>query len=313
MKRLIGFSGWIGAAGFPLAVCAVLVLIRACGVACADETAADENGSVSNLPFSISWPLTAAAERKDSSRLPLLRGTIHTRLAESGSAQETLKIRVSLERPDSEEQRGFWNSTLAYPQYSWMSAVRVWDKDQRWLWPNLPYLLCPFGTQGFDRYGGWDPGKHVDNDFAAVLIRKYDYAGVAESDVTRTNPLVSAEWRAEGIDDGDAYTVIHKAKSDEFVVTLGRRETSASGQVRVWLIYGDFLHSQVPRGWPKEPEFSGGILAFFKVLWQNDPASGCRFTVLDDVPPGGTRFDWRAWINRPTADRPVEATPRLSD
>ena len=58
-----------------------------------------------------------------------------------------------------------------------MRYVRVWDKDNRWLWPNLPYLLRLHGTERVERYGGVDPGKGVDNDFAAVLMRKYDESG----------------------------------------------------------------------------------------------------------------------------------------
>ena len=270
------------------------------------------NGPVSNLAFTISWPLRTAPVENDNRSLPLLQGTMCARLSESKVGEHLLQVTVLIDRPSDERRRLSWNSTLAYPQYNWMSAVRVWDKEHRWLWPNLLYLLRPFGIQGIDRYGGWDPGKHVDNDFAAVLVRKYDYAGKEESTVTLTNPLVSAEWHAEGVPDLAFNEIVHKVSSDTFLISLCGKQGTASGQVRIWLIYADFLHSPVPAGWPKEPEFNGGILKFFTITWTNQPGVGCSFEMHEAVPPEGTRFDWKKWINRPAEASEVEATPRLS-
>lgn len=263
--------------------------------------------------FRVAWPLQITSKEYAKTKLSLLHGEISSRLAELGDSKQALKIGITIERPSSEEQRRFWNSSLAYPQYSWMSTVRVWDGNQQWLWPNLTYLLRPFGTQKIDRYGGWDPGKQVDNDFAAVLIRTFDTAGCLESSTTQTNPLVSAEWHAVGQADADAYTVVHKAISDEFTVTLCDRQTPSSGQIRVWLIYADFLGSPVPPGWPKDPEFNGGILKYFRIDWTSTPVQGCTYELREETPPTSTHFDWKRWLNRKSEDAEPEARARLGD
>ena len=279
--------------------------------------ASDRDNGVTNASktaeFRIAWPLQVTAKEQDTAKLSLLHGQASVLLAESNGGKQALKIRITIERPSSEEQRLFWNSSLAYPNYSWMSEVRVWDGKLQWLWPNLTYLLRPFGTQKIDRYGGWDPGKQIDNDFAAVLMRTFDADGSQESSTTKTNPLVSAEWHAVGQTDVDAYTVVHKAISDEFNVTLCDRQTPQSGQIRVWLIYADFLGSPVPRGWPKEPEFNGGILKYFRIDWTSHPVRGCTFEMREETPPTSTRFDWKQWLNRKSEDSDPEAHSRLSD
>ncbi|OGV64516.1 MAG: hypothetical protein A2283_20820 [Lentisphaerae bacterium RIFOXYA12_FULL_48_11] len=269
--------------------------------------------NTTNIAFTIDWPLQVASAKQDEQKLSLLHGETKVKLIELKNGKQALKIVVAVTRPSNERQRTFWNSTLAYPQYNWMSAVRVWDAEKKWLWPNLTYLLRPFGTQRIDRYGGWDPGKKIDNDFAAVLIRKYDSAGIQESSNTSTNPLISAEWYAEGMTNVEATTVVHEARSDEFSVTLCNSNQAQSGQIRVWIIYADFFGTSVPKGWPKEQEFNGGILKFFKIDWSNRPKHGCTLKIKEDIPPQGTRFDWKYWLNRMTEDSEVEATPRLSD
>ena len=279
----------------------------------ASDTTDGSDRASQRTAFRVAWPLQITSKENDEAKLSLLYGEISTRLQKEGDGKPSLIISITLERPSSEEQRRFWNDSLAYPQYSWMSTVRVWDGEQKWLWPNLTYLLRPFGTQKVDRYGGWDPGKQIDNDFAAVLIRTFDAAGRQESSTTQTNPLVSAEWHPVGQPDADAYTVVHKAVSDEFRVTLCERLVLQSGQIRVWLIYADFLGSPVPPGWPKVPEFNGGILKYFRIDWTSDPARGCMYAVREEMPPTSTRFDWKQWLNRKSEDSEPEARAQLNN
>ena len=54
-----------------------------------------------------------------------------------------------------------------------MHYVRVGDADRRWLWPNLPYVLRLHGIERVERYGGVDPGKGVDDDFAANFLKLF--------------------------------------------------------------------------------------------------------------------------------------------
>ncbi len=61
--------------------------------------------------------------------------------------------------------------------------------------PRLPGKACRseaarrecHGKARFERYGGVDPGKGVDNDFAAVLIRAYDATGEVERAAANEN------------------------------------------------------------------------------------------------------------------------------
>jgi len=272
----------------------------------------ETNASSKNIGFDVHWPLLNAEEKVASKKMAVLRGQVTTRLVELAGGNLLLKMSVSLTRPSGEAHRQFWNSSLAFREYGWMSYVRVWDANQQWLWPNLAYLLRASGTERVDRYGGWDPGHHVDNDFAAVLVRKYDAAGL-ESLSTKGKPLVSAEWHPEGVAQADRQSIVHTSRSDEFTVHLGEKQMLGKGEIKLWLIYADFLGSPVPRGWPKQPEFDGGILAFFRIDWLNQSSQGCRFGITQTVPPENTRFDWKLWMNRPTKDSEAEATPRLTE
>jgi len=262
--------------------------------------------TVTNLGFAIHWPLREPSTPPSKDR-PLLHGEVSAKLA----GQDTLNIVVRITRPSNEQQRIFWNTTLAYPQHNdWMSAVRVWDNNQQWLWPNLPYLFRISGLQRIDRYGGWDPGHRVDNDFAAVLIRAYGASG-EELPATAERPLVSAEWYPDDIapnTEPDIHTVVHAARSDMFTIPL----QAERGTLGVWLIYADFFGSPVPRNWPKAREFDGGILKFFIVTWTKYPQQGYAIQIEERLPPGPTRFDWKRWIDRPTANDIPDAPPRLS-
>lgn len=256
--------------------------------------------------FSIYWPPRDPQENPSESAKPLLRGSLALDAKETPSGAAEVRLLVTVTRPSEETDRQFWNSQLAFADIAWMDEVRVWDADAKWLWPNLPYLLRLPGQERIERYGGTDPGKHVDNDFAAVVIRKYDAHGKAEALETKDAPLVSAEWHAEGTAKTDLQTVVHVAKSDLFSLHLGADNRPARGQVKVWLIYADFLGSRPPRTWPKEREWAGGILAYFEIDWETLPGHGCRGIVRQKTPTEGTRFKWAQWA-------PGTAQVRLSD
>jgi len=225
----------------------------------------------------------------------------------------TSPLRVTLSRPSDESGREFWNKSLAFPEYDWMRYVRVWDADQRWLWPNLAYLLRLHGIERVERYGGVDPGKGVDNDFAAVLIRKYDPSGQNESENTKRQPLVAAEWYPVGVAGANKETIVHTAQSDEFTLSLGRTEDQAQGSAIVWLIYADFMGAKVPEGWPKELEYAGGILACFNLQWNLGASQGEKMSVRQVVPPHSTGFDWERWTTRTRSAQDSKTTAKLSD
>lgn len=217
-----------------------------------------------------------------------------------------MNIRITLNRPSDEAAREYWLAQLAFSKYDWMKAVRVWDADKRWLWPNLSYLLRLPGRQRVERYGGVDPVKGVDNDFAAVLIRKYDANGAAESEGTQSAPLVSAEWYPVGVTNADRFTVAHAAQSDEFAIQLGGPGKARQGMVAVWLIYADFMGARLPAAWPKTPEWAGGILAFFEIQWELKPHGAISVSLRQAVPKKNTGFDWQEWAE-------LSPTPTLSD
>jgi len=177
-----------------------------------------------------------------------------------------------------------------------MSKVRVWDDEDKWLWPNLPYLLRAHGINREQRYGGVDPGKGVDNDFAAIVAKPLD---------RETPPLITAQWRAPPVGYIDKHSVVHVAGSEDLLLTLPGPERR-SGRIGVWLIYADFLGHDVPRSWPQTPEYDGGILAYFTVTWQgNEDGSIDVVKIEHEVPPSSTGVDWELWWtdNFDTTDR----------
>ena len=268
-------------------------------------TAADSlDGAV--CPFSIYWPPRDPQDNPPAWAKPLLRGSLALDSQQVARGGAEVRLVVTVTRPSDETDRQFWNSELAFADIAWMDEVRVWDEDTKWLWPNLPYLLRLPGQERIERYGGTDPGKHVDNDFAAVLIRKYDSRGEVEASETKDAPLVSAEWHAEGMAKADLQTIVHVAKSDPFLLHLGADDCPARGQVKVWLVYADFLGTEPPRTWPSEREWAGGILAYFEIDWETLPGHGCRGIVRHTRPKEGTKFNWAEWV----ADT---AQVRLSD
>ena len=248
--------------------------------------------------FDIYWPPRDPQEKSPALKNPLLRGNLTLDAKQTARDAVELRLVVTLTRPSQEVDRQFWNSELAFADIGWMDEVRVWDADKKWLWPNLPYLLRLPGKERIERYGGMDPGKHVDNDFAAVLIRKYDACGKVESPETKDMPLVSAQWHAQDMADTDRNTVMHVAQSDPFLLHLGAENEPARGKLKVWLIYADFFGASSPRTWPKAREWKGGVLAYFEIDWQTSPSHACRGIVSHKRPQHSTRFDWDEWVVR---------------
>ncbi len=264
--------------------------------------------------FDIYWPPRDPDAGRAASVKPLLSATMAVDAREQAHGRAEVRVVVTITRRSMEEDRRSWNKTLAYADIAWMSEVRVWDSESKWLWPNLVYLLRLPGQERVERYGGMDPGKHVDNDFAAVLIRAYDADGLIESSATKDAPLVSAEWHAVGAGaDTDMFSVVHVAKSDEFVVHVGDARGPARGRLKVWLIYADFLGAKPPRTWPKDPEWAGGILAYFEVDWKTPSGHGCQCVGRHEKPVASTGFDWINWVKRPPGSDASRARVRLSD
>lgn len=278
-----------------------------------EPLAAAESLDQAACDFDIYWPPRDPQEKDPASKNPLLRGTLTLDAKQAARAGVELRLVVTLTRPSEEADRQFWNSELAFADIAWMSEVRVWDAERKWLWPNLPYLLRLPGQERIERYGGMDPGKHVDNDFAAVLIRKYDSSGKAELSESKDAPLVSAEWHAEGMADSDQNTVVHVAKSDTFVLHLGGENETARGKLKVWLIYADFFGASSPHTWPKTREWVGGILAYCEIDWETSPSHACRGIVHHKRPEQSTGFDWEEWVVRAPGSDESEAPVRLSD
>ena len=188
-----------------------------------------------------------------------------------------------------------------------MARLRVRDKDWKWLWPNVSCLLTAYGVERVERYGGVDPERNVDNDFAGVVVRSYDDQG-NELDETLDQPLLTARWEPGSADPSiknpSKKSVVHSAKSDVLQISLAdsnlttksnSQSTAASGEIRVWLIYADFMFAEPPASWPKKNEFSGGILNYFSIDWKQVGHKIEIQSVTREVPPQDTRVDWQTW------------------
>ncbi len=243
----------------------------------------------SEHPFRVHWPPRSPDSPKH--RLaPLLNGKLLTAIE-----GRELRIAVLLERPSSESDRQKWNELMEFPQYEWMSSVHVWDKDREWLWPNLPYLLRAYGEERIERYGGTDPKKLVDNDFAPVVVR-------CGPDV-----LLSAEWYGSS-GDADRQSIVHTARSDIFNVELKVADLEVeSKKLFVDLVFADFMAWKPPADWPTEPEMAGGILASAAIVVELTDGLVTLESVVFQVPDSSTGVDWEEWMN---AGQPKVLTAR---
>lgn len=262
---------------------------------------------VEKLDFNITWPLSNIAQTNKTVS-PLLIGTLT--VTSETQKNNTITINIKLSRPTGEENRKRWNKKLMYLEYDWMDRLRVWDEKNQWLYPNLTYLFKLHGKDRIERYGGWDKGHNVDNDFGAVLIRKYNKDGTRESPSTEDRPLVSAAWYPVGVKTSDKFTVVHETKSDDFTVNLTDNQ---SGRIKVWLIYADFMKHSIPDDWPDAPEFNGGILNFFYIDWHLDNKDKLNLDVKTMIPDANTDFDWESWVMRYDERDAASAKPVLSD
>ena len=267
-----------------------------------------------SVDFDINWPPRSLAPRKPSRR-SLLTGQLLLRGDASQKIDPKMFITLVLTRPhDADTDREFWNSETAFRQYkSWMPYVRGRDANgSEWLWPNLAYLFRLHGTDRVERYGGWDKGHKVDNDFGGVLIRKLDAS---------TPPLVSAAWRPVGARDASRSDVVHSAESGTFTLRPDDPAKPCSGRARVWFIYGDFMTWRAPwkyaagpmKNRPLKKEHAGGIIAQFRIDWTYTPDWKFEFTVTQETPQEDTGFDWIKWIARKTEWDTPKAHPRLTD
>jgi hypothetical protein len=259
--------------------------------------------------FGIHWPPIVPNVDRNQAKLPLLRGDVSIKESTATDKSHALEIVLTISRSSNEVERKFWNSQLSFSDVPWMDDVRVWDSDMQWQWPNLPYLLRRHGKERIERYGGVDPSKLIDNDFAAVLIRKFNLDGTVESKDTLNSPLVSAVWRGNVDGPNDIQTVVHVAKSELFTVHVGASDEHENGMLKLWLIYADFLGSNPPRSWPKEQEWAGGILTYCEIVWDKQSGESFQGTVHFLKPSTSTGFDWEKWSEDPSAP----AKSRLSD
>ena len=104
--------------------------------------------------------------------------------------------------------------------------------------------------------------------------------------------LVSAEWYPFPNAETTGSSIVHTAVSDEFQITLPQSQNE--GEIGVWIIYADFLGAGIPPGWPREPEYDGGILAFVRLRWKRS-GNNFELSAQHDVPKMSTGFDWAAW------------------
>ena len=235
------------------------------------------------VDFPIYWPPDAG--ERAANRTPLLNGNLRVSIGKI-DGEDILNVRAELTRPESEQDRERWNQQLAFPEYDWMSRVRVWDKSKQWLWPNLPFLLRAHGIERQQRYGGVDPGKGVDNDFAAIVLKAIDSGG--NESPTET---LSAEWHGAPSGPVSKHSIVHQAVSDDLQLAIANQSKFAA-----WIIYADFLDSPPPRNWPDEPEFNGGILAYFTIRIDADEnGDGPIIEAAFEQPTASTGIDWEQW------------------
>jgi hypothetical protein len=292
--------------------CWAVWIVAGCAatIGCGSQEAPRRGDILNNSthPFDIFWPPIAPESSSGVGRQPLLRGDIAIRETPAGRSQRLLEIAVTITRPSDDDARNFWNSQLAFSDVPWMDEVRIWDAKSEWQWPNLPFLLRRHGLERIERYGGVDPGKRVDNDFAAVLIRSFDVSGKHEIPSSAASPLVSADWQGDSKGPTDIHSLVHVARSDSFEVHVGADDEDSSGLVKVWLIYADFLGSRAPDTWPKEREWAGGILSYCEIRWEKPAREPCRGAVRFMTPSASTGFNWEAWSEHSSPP----AKPRLS-
>ena len=243
---------------------------------------------VMETSFPIDWPPTVPGDSTRNRRAPLLNGKLML-TAGSVSGDQKVNVRIEIIRPSSEPDRERWNRSLRFPEYDWMSRVRTWDRDEQWLWPNLPFLLRANGIPRHQRYGGVDPGKGVDNDFAGIVVKPLSNDEIAPA-------LVAVDWHPPVGESVNKKSIVHKAISDDLQLCLPKKINN--GELGVWLIYADFLNFQPPKSWPMEPEYDGGILSYFVVKWRRTSDGKIKLIGVENtIPPKSTGVNWQQWLS----------------
>ena len=235
--------------------------------------------------FRVDWPPSEPMSRRRTAAL--LTGELVVMVGERNNKPH-MNVRIELIRADSESDRQRWNRKLKFPEYDWMSRVRVWDRKQQWLWPNLSFLLRAHGVERQQRYGGVDPGKGIDNDFAAIVVKS---RGGGEEE-----QLITAEWNSPPVGFVDRRSIVHRAISNDILFEIP--SSKRTGKIGVWLIYADFLNFKPPESWPEQPEFDGGILSYFSIGWNIDNLGEIEIVEMENqIPPESTGIDWSEWLD----------------
>ena len=263
------------------------------------------------VDFDINWPPRPLTPHKPSRR-SLLTGQLFVQGENSKPNSPEISITLTLTRPHATNaDRKFWNTMTEFKQYKhWMPYVQGRTADgHQWLWPNLAYLFKARGADRIERYGGWDRKHKNDNDFGGILIRKLT--------TVDSPPLVSADWHAPDAPHTSRFDIVHTAQSDTFTL----HPENPSGSARLWFIYGDFMTWRPPwkyaagpmKNRPLKKEYSGGIIAQFRIDWRYTPSSPFEFKVTQETPSDDTHFPWRKWISRKASWDTPKAHPNLTD
>lgn len=176
-----------------------------------------------------------------------------------------------------------WNSSEQQVPNEWNREA--WESDSegnRWLWPDLAKLLN-------GDYGGFDPVKRVDNDYAIVIVRHYDAEG---NEVGQ--PQASRRWHTIGNPSGE---VSHVAGVEEFCIWPPCSTTA--GRVQVWVVmcdtWGEPLYPGSPLEGPEDAygERGGSTIAYSELHYRRDPRNGLKWSIssrTSGIPP--TMYDY---------------------
>ena len=122
------------ASNSPRLTCTYVILVSifsAVGLSGCDRGSSDVRDEVSNInaKFGVFWPPRDLGRSLSESGEPLLRGELSVFETETHQSN-AFGMHVTLLRPHGEPDRIRWNDKLAFPEYSWMAQVRVWDRDR---------------------------------------------------------------------------------------------------------------------------------------------------------------------------------------
>ncbi len=221
---------------------------------------------------------------------------------------DTIRVRPRMKRPNSEKFRASWNSEMmtTVPE-DWerdyftrnLTRDEYYDLDDQtgvWFYPNLSEVLSATGP----RYGGYDPYKEVDNDFAAILIHHYGADGTLRT--SASNPLISAKWHSVDVTNAGSYDNSHVAGSEQFLLTPNK----CGGYYVIAMMYADMMgFGSGPRCGPtaKDSNAAGQYLVVVKMEYEKNPTvDGYNIKIKDiSVPDEFLSFDWDVWNSKNTS------------